>query len=187
MSLEKFKTSLQTSPIIKKRGYSYIVHPILDGIPYIQPAMLKEILEEMKKFIEKFDQIDRIVTVEAMGIVLATALSLELNIPFTIIRKRQYTLPDEMAIEQVTGYSESTLYVNGLNERENVLIVDDLISTGGTLRAVVFALKKKEVNVRGIVVAVDKGDCLDTIGKTNDIKIFSLAKVAIVDGDIIVK
>jgi len=37
MSLEKFKKSLQKVPVIKKGDYSYIVHPITDGIPEIKP------------------------------------------------------------------------------------------------------------------------------------------------------
>jgi len=47
MSLEQFKKSLQKAPVIKKGDYSYIVHPITDGIPEIKPEMLKEIISEM--------------------------------------------------------------------------------------------------------------------------------------------
>ena len=103
MSLEQFKKSLEKAPVIKKGDYSYIVHPITDGIPEIQPEMLREVTSEMKKHIEKCGSIDKIVTIEAMGIPLATALSLDMNIPFTIIRKRKYGLPGEVCVEQKTG------------------------------------------------------------------------------------
>ena len=46
---------------------------------------------------------------EAMGIHLATALSLETGIPFVVVRKRQYGLPGEVAVHQTTGYSQGEL------------------------------------------------------------------------------
>ena len=179
MSLEQFKKSLQKAPVIKKGDYSYIVHPITDGIPEIKPEMLKEIISEMKKHIAKCGQIDKIVTIEAMGIPLATALSLDMNIPFTIIRKRKYGLPGEICVEQKTGYSQSKLYINGLQKGENVVIVDDIISTGGTLRVVLSVLKDVGVNVRGIIVAVDKEDCLKKIEDEFCVQIRSVIKIKV--------
>jgi len=183
MSLEEFKKSLQKAPIIKKGDYSYIVHPITDGIPEIQPEMLIEIVSEMKRHIKKCGPIDKIVTIEAMGIPLATALSIDMNIPFTIIRKRKYGLAGEVYVEQKTGYSTSKLYINGLKKGENVVIVDDLISTGGTIKAVLSALQDINVNVKGIIVAVDKGRCAEEIKYEYDIEIKSIVKINTTDGE----
>ena len=184
MSLEKFKESLQKAPVIKKGDYSYIVHPITDGIPEIKPELLREVTSEMKKHIKKCGPIDKIVTIEAMGIPLATALSLDMNIPFTIIRKRKYGLPGEVCVEQKTGYAKSKLYVNGLSKGESIVIVDDIISTGGTLKAVLSVLKDIGVNVIGVIVAVDKGDCAEEVDKEFDVQIMSLIKMDINDDDI---
>ena len=181
MSLEQFKKSLQKAPIIKKGDYSYIVHPITDGIPEIQPEMLREIVSEMKCHIEKCSPIDKIVTIEAMGIPLATTLSLDMNIPFTIIRKRKYGLPDEVCVEQKTGYSKSKLYINGLKKGDNVVIVDDILSTGRTLKAVLSALQDISVNVKGIIVAVDKGDSVEKTSDKFNITIISLIEMNVVD------
>ena len=74
MSLDQLKKSLCEAPIIKKGNYNYVIHPITDGIPYIPPELLKEVTHEIKKHIKKLGQVDRIVTIEAMGIPLATVL-----------------------------------------------------------------------------------------------------------------
>jgi len=184
MSLEQFKKSLQKAPVIKKGEYSYVVHPLTDGIPEIQPEMLLEVTSEMKKQIEKCRPIDKIVTIEAMGIPLATALSLDMNIPFTIIRKREYGLSGEMCVEQKTGYSKSKLYINGLQKGENVVIVDDILSIGGTLRLVLSVLKDIGVDVKGVIVVVDKGDCAEEVDKEFDVQIMSLIKMDINDDEI---
>ena len=176
MSLEQFKKSLEKAPIIKKGDYSYIVHPITDGIPEIKPELLREVTSEMKKHIEKCGLIDKIVTIEAMGIPLATAVSLDMNIPFTIIRKRKYGLPGEVCVEQQTGYSTSKLYVNGLKKGDDVVIVDDVLSTGGTLKAVLSVLKDIGVNVKGVIVAVDKGECAEEIRNEFGIRVVSMIR-----------
>jgi len=187
MSLEQFKKSLQKAPIIKKGDYSYIVHPITDGIPEIKPEMLREIASEMKKHIEKCTPIDKIVTIEAMGIPLAAALSLDMNIPFTIIRKRKYGLLGEVCVEQKTGYSKSKLYVNDLKKGENVVIVDDILSTGGTLKAILSVLKDIGVHVKGVIIAVNKGDCSKDISEQFNIQIISLVEIDVVDDKVAIQ
>ncbi len=102
---------------------------------------------------------------EAMGIPIATALSLKTGIPFTIIRKRSYGLPGEVSVKQVTGYSSSNLFINGIEKGDEVVIVDDVVSTGGTLVAVVSALKEMGIKIKGIFIAVNKGNLKEIEGK----------------------
>ena len=52
-----------------------------------------------------------------MGIHLATALSLEVGVPFVVVRKRKYGLPGELAVHQTTGYSKGELYINFWNNK----------------------------------------------------------------------
>ena len=141
----------------------------------------------MQKLIEKCGQIDKIITMEAMGIPLATTLSLNMNIPFTIIRKRKYNLPDEISVEQATGYSNSKLYINGLKKGDKIVIVDDVLSTGGTLRAVLTALKKMGVVIKGVFIAVNKGNVAKEIMDESNISIITLVSIDIIDGRVVIK
>ncbi len=141
----------------------------------------------MQKLIEKCGQIDKIVTIEAMGIPLATTLSLNMNIPFTIIRKRKYDFPDEVSVEQATGYSNSKLYINGLKKGDKIVIVDDVLSTGGTLRAVLTALKKMGVVIKGVFIAVNKGNVAKEIMDESNVSIITLVNIDIIDGRVAIK
>ena len=187
MRLKQLEKSLHEAPIVKKGEYDYVIHPITDGVPYITPELLKEDTDEMKKHIKKCGMFDRIVTMEAMGIPLATSLSLDLGVPFTIIRKRQYGLPDEVSVEQVTGYSKSKMYVNGLNKGDTVILVDDVLSTGGTLKAILHVLKEMGVVVKGVFIAVYKGTCKFEIMKTYDISIITIIDIDVIKGKILIK
>ena len=61
-------------------------------------------------------------------------ISLNRNIPFSIIRKRPYGLDGEIEIVETTGYSTTKMYIKGVKPGMKVTIVDDVVSTGGTSR-----------------------------------------------------
>jgi len=181
------KNSLENAPIIKKGEYQYVIHPLTDGIPEIKPILLKEVTNKMFEIAKKYETIDKIVTIEAMGIPLAATLSLKMNIPFSIIRKRKYGLDEEICVEQETGYSKSKLYINGLKSGEKIIIVDDVLSTGGTLKAVLKSLKKIGVIVKCIIIAIDKGDSAKEITNENNIDVYTLANIIVKEGKIIIR
>ena len=154
--LERLKSSLINSPVIKRGEYNYFIHPISDGVPSIDPHMVEEIAEYILQ-ITDIKKVDTILTVEAMGIPVANALSLKTGIPLTIVRKRPYFLEGEVELSQSTGYSKGVLYINGLKRGDRVIIVDDVISTGGTLLALVKALKTMGVEVLDVISVIGRG------------------------------
>jgi adenine phosphoribosyltransferase len=184
MSLELLKQSLLEAPVVKKKDYWYVVHPITDGVPEINPALLSEIANEMYKRIKECGEIDKIVTIEAMGIPIATALSQKMNLPFNIIRKRSYGLTGEVNIKQVTGYSKSELFINGLKKGDKIVIVDDVLSTGGTLKAVVSKINEIDVDIKGVFIAINKGDIVKNILKNFKIDLNILVTIKVEDGKV---
>jgi adenine phosphoribosyltransferase len=148
----------------------------------MEPKILKEIVSILK---EKVDlNVDKIVCVEAMGIHLATALSLETNIPFVIIRKREYGLDGEIPVFQKTGYSDNNLYINSLHGGEKVVLIDDVVSTGGTMIATLKALKNMNVEVTEAIAIVEKGEGREIVEKEIGISILTLVKLDVVDGKV---
>jgi adenine phosphoribosyltransferase len=184
MALEALKASLIESRIVRRGEYEYIVHPITDGIPLVDPKVLSEVIEAMAE-VGNFD-CDAIVTIEALGIPLATCLSLKTGKPFNVVRKKMYGLPGEVNLSQVTGYSKNTLWVNGLNAGDRVTIVDDVISTGGTLWAVVEALKSMQVKIVDIVIVLERTDKKAEIERKIGMPIKTLVKIDVVDGKVVV-
>ena len=181
---ELLRKSLLDAPVIDKGGYSYFVHPLTDGIPAIEPALLREIVGEVRRLVD-FRDVDRIVTVEAMGIPLATAISLDTGVPISVVRKRRYGFDDEQEIGQSTGYSKGTLYVNGLQRGERIVFVDDVISTGGTLGPLLAAFRQMGVVVQDIVIAVEKGDGRAALEKEHGVAIKTLERIEVRDGRVL--
>lgn len=159
--LERLKKSLLEAPVFKRGSYNYFIHPITDGVPEVRPELIREVVGNIVRIADL--EVDKIVTVEAMGIPIGIALSLICDIPLVIIRKRKYGLPGEIEVSQVTGYSKSQLFLNGINKGDKVIVVDDVISTGGTLLATLQSLQVAGAIVKDIVVVVKRGEGQDKL------------------------
>ncbi len=158
--LEILKKSLLTCPMVKREKdgvvYNYFINPITDGIPAVTAELLRDVTAAMLKSLD-LKGVDKIVVSEAMGIHIGTALTLATGIPFVVIRKREYRLPGEVVIGQETGYSKGTLYMNYVNKGDRVVIIDDVISTGGTIKGILPALKIAGAELVDILFVVNRG------------------------------
>ena len=151
----------------------------------MEPDILNELTDVI---INNLDlNVDKIVAVEAMGIHLATALSLATGIPFVVIRKRQYGLPNEKEVYQQTGYGSSNLYINDLKAGEKIALIDDVVSTGGTLISLLNALDDIGVDVEDIIVILDKADGKNIVEKETGKSIFAIVKLDVVDGKVAIE
>jgi len=181
--MKLLKESLKNAPVIMKGNYPYFIHPLTDGIPEIDPAVLKDAVNEIIKRVD-IDSFDKILTVEAMGLPIGVALSMELTKPMTVVRKRPYELPGEVEVVQKTGYSTSRLYINSITSKDSLLLVDDVLSTGGTMMAVVEGIKKIGAKISEIVVVVNKNRNLEEIERKIGHKIKAIINIEIVDGKV---
>lgn len=174
--LRKLRKSLLESLIIRRGEYNYVVHPSLDGIPRMESEVLQEIIDEFIR-IGDFESCDLIVTIESIGIQYAAPLSLRTGKPFNIVRKRKYGLPGEISLKQTTGYSESDLYINGISRGDRVIIVDDVVSTGGTLKAIIECLRSIGAEIVDIITVVEKGDGREQLEKSLGVEIKTLLRI----------
>jgi len=161
MSIEvnKLIKSLWECPIIKKGDYTYFVHPYTDGALPINPFDLDYLADELNDrfgIYEFEDNIDLVLVPEAMGIPIGQNVAGWLGKSYVVIRKRKYGLPGEIEITQQTGYSTSKMYINSVKPGQNVIIVDDVVSTGGTLKAIIDGLRYNNVNVLGAYTLIEK-------------------------------
>ena len=181
--LARLRASLGTCPVVKFGDYSYFVHPITDGIPLGDPKMLSEVVDEMLK-VGDF-RCDKIITIESMGFPLAALLSVKTGVPYVFIRKRQYGLPGEVSVQQVTGYSEKKLYINNIAKGDRVTFVDDVVSTGGSLRAVVEALRQIGAEINDVVIVFEKTRKKRELESELGVRIKTLLGVDVVDGKVV--
>jgi adenine phosphoribosyltransferase len=181
--MDQLRQSLLDAPIIEKGDYEYFVHPISDGVPMLEPGLLREIVIRIIRK-ANIEDVDKIVTPAAMGIHISTAVSLMTDIPLVVIRKREYGLDGEVALSQQTGYSDNEMYINDVTEGDRVLVLDDVLSTGGTMKAVLGALDGIGADVADVVAVIKKAGPNKLDDTSYDVK--TLINVTVEDGEVVI-
>ena len=173
------------SSIILKGDYQYFLNPISDG----NPRITKELLEQITDCIIEISDLDCdvILVPEAMAIQYGAALTMRTGIPFQIIRKTGTGLPDEISFSKKTGYGESKMYLHGLGPGTRVCLVDDVLSTGGTLRSMVKALREKDIIISEAIMILNKSTSVDSLSKDLNIPIRTILDVGVEDGRPIIR
>ena len=184
-AMDQLKASLQSAPVIWKGDYPYFIHPVTDGVPRMDPGVLQAITELVTDRVD-WTNVDLLLGIEAMGLPLTAPLSVSTGIPLVIARKRSYGLEGEIEIDQSTGYSKGAMYLNDLREGERIAIVDDVLSTGGTLEAVIEGVRRAKADVTDVIAVIEKGEGLKRLQELYpEIRIQSLVRL-VMDGDTIV-
>ena len=101
--------------------------------------------------------IDKVAALEARGFILGGAIAHQLSVGFVPIRKKG-KLPGETIEEDYTlEYGEATMqmHTDALKEGERVLLVDDLIATGGTCEAGIKLIKRANAKLIGCAFVID--------------------------------
>ena len=184
MALDHLRASLKDTPVVRFGEYEYFVHPITDGIPLGRPEILDEVLAELAR-IGNWSRCDKIVSAESMGFPLAAGLSLRVGKPYVFIRKRGYGLPGEVSLKKTTGYAKADMFINNIQRGDRVVFVDDVISTGGTLIAIINAFRRIGAEIADVLIVFEKTREKARMEKELALKIKTLLRVDVVNGRLV--
>jgi len=128
-----------------------------DITPLIKdPDALKESVKLIADYAKSLD-VSIIAGIESRGFIFGTAVAVELGVGFIPIRKPG-KLPSETISESYTlEYGSNTLemHTDALTEGDRVLIVDDLLATGGTMQAAVKLVERSGAEITGIAFVIE--------------------------------
>ena len=150
--MDKIKNAIRTIPDFP-----------IEGIMFRDVTTLYSNPEAMKKVINltcnywKNKSLTCIAGIEARGFITGSIIANELSLPFIPIRKKGKLPHDTHSQEYNLEYGTATIeiHTDALNKNDNVLIVDDLLATGGTAIACIELIHKLEAKVRGCTFIID--------------------------------
>ena len=120
---------------------------------------IDQIVKKTKQF-----QFNKIAAVESRGFVFASAVSYILNKPFILLRKKNKLPAETHSIDFELEYGTATIEVHkdSINKEDSVIIIDDLVATGGTADAAAKLIKISSGKVAGFIFVInlfDIGGC----------------------------
>ena len=116
---------------------------------------INQIVERSKKF-----NFDKVAAIESRGFVFASAVSFILKKPFIMLRKKNKLPADVHSVDFELEYGTATIEVHkdSFLENENVLIIDDLIATGGTAEAAAKLVEISKAKVAAFIFVINLFD-----------------------------
>ena len=150
--MKDLKKYIRSVPDFPKPGINfYDITTLLQAPDGFQSA-----LEQMEQYVLS-KKPDKILSVESRGFIFGAAIADRLKLPLIPARKPgklpYKTISEEYALEYGTDRLE--LHADAITEGEKVIIVDDLLATGGTMQAVCRMVEKLGGEVTGVSVVID--------------------------------
>ena len=116
---------------------------------------IDQIIERSKKF-----YFTKIAAIESRGFVFASAVSYVLKKPFIMLRKKNKLPADVHSVDFKLEYGTATIEVHkdSIDENDSILIIDDLIATGGTAEAAAKLVELSKGNVAAFIFVINLFD-----------------------------
>ena len=150
MNLQAFVHTIVGFP---KPGIQY-----QDLLPILaSPEAFAACTEQLADAIEDFGKVDKIVGLDARGFLFGAALALHCHLPFVALRKAG-KLPGQthqQTYDLEYGHATIELQKNAIQPQERVVLIDDVLATGGTLQAGCQLVEQAGAHVAGCVVVLE--------------------------------
>jgi adenine phosphoribosyltransferase len=116
---------------------------------------INQIIERSKDY-----KIDKIAAIESRGFVFASAVSYLLKKPFIMFRKKNKLPAETHSVDFELEYGTATIEVHkdSIDKDDSVLIIDDLIATGGTAEAAAKLVEMSNAKIAAFVFAINLFD-----------------------------
>ena len=110
--------------------------------------------------LSKTIQFDKVAAIESRGFVFASTVSYQLSKPFVILRKKNKLPAETHSVDFELEYGKATIEVHkdSISENEKILIIDDLIATGGTAEAAAKLVEISGGKVAGFIFVINLFD-----------------------------
>jgi len=127
----------------------------------------KECIDQIIKRSKKY-KIDKIAAIESRGFVFASAVSYLLKKPFIMFRKKNKLPAETHSVDFKLEYGTATIEVHkdSIEKNDSVLIIDDLIATGGTAEAAAKLVEMSNAKVAAFVFAINLFDLGGSVNLT---------------------
>ena len=116
---------------------------------------INQIIERSKKY-----EFTKIAAIESRGFVFASAISYLLKKPFIMLRKKNKLPAEVHSVDFELEYGTATIEVHkdSMNENDSILIIDDLIATGGTAKAAAKLVEISNAKVSAFIFVINLFD-----------------------------
>ena len=157
--MDYIKDAFNNCDVVSLKGGRYCVNTLTDHVPATDSKLLSQIIDEAVAILDPVkNNYDIILGEEDRGGYIAALVAFHLSIPFTLVKWNPGGLEGDIAVNFRNLYTDGKMYVNSVKKGDRVLIVEDIIDTGGTLSALYELINARGAKVKNIFTVAAKED-----------------------------
>ena len=149
------QAAFDDKPLLPFGKYNFLVNPLTEQIPATTAELLRATSEWLVD-VGDFQKANKIAGEEDKGAILVAATALQTGLPFGMARWYPAGLDGQIGVNFEMEYASGQLFLNGIEKGDQVIIVDDMISTGGTMLALIEAIEKANATIVDIICVAEK-------------------------------
>ena len=147
--------SFDNQPLIDIGQHKFLINPLTEQIPATSAELLQAATDWIVE-VGNFNHATKIAGEEDKGAILVASTSLATGLPFGMARWYPAGLEGQISVAFEMEYASGELFLNGVENGDRVIIVDDMISTGGTMLALIEAIQLAKAEIIDIICVAEK-------------------------------
>jgi len=153
--MDELINAFDSKPVKWVKDRNYIVSPLFDHEPETTYPLLKAVVEELSKLTD-FSKANKVLGEEDRGGFLAALLAYEHKKSLAMVKWFPIDLKIQVSVDFRNAYTEGKMYLYGVQKGDKVILVEDIVDSGGTIIAMINLLKTVGAEILDVIVVAEK-------------------------------
>ena len=150
------EADIKSAPTVKVDNYAFKVFSVGERGTCLKPELVDEVVDGLCTAAGQVGPFDSIVSIHVMGAVWALSVAKALGKPLYLFTTEPNGIPDQTSFEQQRPYLPRLIYTPDLSQVGRCVIIDDVMSGGGTIMQMKETIEKAMGKVVGAICVIDK-------------------------------
>ena len=147
--------AFNNKPTVWLKDRRYVITPLLDHEPETSYDLMAEAVEELSKLVD-FSKADKVVGEEDRGGYLAALVAYANKKSLGMVKWFPIGLSTSVPIDFRNAYTEGKMYLYGVKKGDRIILIEDMVDSGGTLIAMINLLKKVGATIVAVAILAEK-------------------------------
>ena len=153
--MKELIAAFHNQPLTPVKGRNYIITPLVDHEPETPYTLMNEAITYLSKLAD-FSGANKVVGEEDRGGFIAALVAHANRKSLGMVKWNPMGLTSQIAVDFRNAYAEGKMYLHGVRTGDKVVIIEDLVDSGGTIISMIELLREHGVQVMDIAVVAEK-------------------------------
>ncbi len=156
---------------------NFLINSLIDQQPATSYDLMNETVRELIA-LANWEGVTKVFGEEDRGGFIAALVAYEKKLPLAMVKWNPSGLEGDISIPFRNAYSSGLMYANGLEKGDKVVLVEDMVDSGGTIISMIKLLKREGIELVDVVVVAEKAEYqgIKKIEKETGVKVKSILK-----------